>query len=408
MQITPTVQFDRELSIHDFLKCIDQKKLQQALAVLVGGPVCILDTTGNSVLGEQNGSAASIKIPLTIQLEPVAYLQASDKTATQGAAMLVEQILKSSERYLMASELHIEAIHADYEALQEKHAALLASEEKYRVLAQTLEQQVQEQVKTIENAHRQLYQAEKLASVGQLAAGVAHEINNPIGFIHSNLSTAQDYVEEIGKFAERIKSEFDGPVIDAAWEETNIEFTLQDFTVLLEESINGADRVTRIIADLKDFSNIDRTEEEILDINQVIRSVCNVVSNQIGQKADLVLTLEDLPVTRCRPGHMGHAFLNVLLNAATAIKQDPGEIRVETEFVSGEIVIRICDNGCGMSREVLQRIFDPFYTTRDVGEGTGLGLTVSHDIIQAHDGRIEVDSQEGEGSAFTIVLPVRE
>ncbi|MCW9023823.1 MAG: ATP-binding protein [Gammaproteobacteria bacterium] len=408
MKETPIAAFDRELSIDDLLKGVNREKLLQALRSLLGESVCILNMAGDSVLGEYNDRIDSIRIPLTIQLEPVAYLQAGDSKVTHSATILVEQILKSAERYLMASNLHVEAVHADYEALQKKHEALMDSEEKYKALAQNLEQRVEEQVKTIENAQRQLYQAEKLASVGQLAAGIAHEINNPVGFITSNLATAQNYVSNIVKFSEQIQKELNGPVLKRVWDECDIEYMLQDFNELLKESVSGAERVAGIVSDLKDFSNVDRTEEATLNINQIIHSVCNVATNQIGQKAELELALGELPLTRCRPGHLAQVFLNILLNAVTAIKKAAGKIQIESGLINREIVIRVSDNGKGMSAEVMRRIFDPFYTTHDVGEGTGLGLTVSRDIIAAHNGTITVDSQEDTGTTFTIILPVKE
>lgn len=407
MQIIPQNKFDRDLAIEDLLKGIDRTKLQQVLQALLGEAARVVDLHGMVMIGVADDKQEVVRIPLSIQLEPVAYLEASDPVATPKVARLLEMILKSAERYLMASELHLESVHADYEKLQKKHEALIASEEKYKELAKNLEMRVQAQVVTIEETHRQLYQAEKLASVGQLAAGVAHEINNPIGFIRSNLSTAQTYVADVVKFGERIKSESAHVGLSVIWNESDLDETLQDFTDLLEESVHGADRIARIVGDLKDFSNVDRSGEEMADLNQVIQSVCNVAASQIEQKAEVELLLQKLPVTRCQPGHLGQVFLNLLLNAAAAIKQH-GKIQVDSELIDGEIVIRISDDGCGMSDEIINRIFEPFYTTRDVGSGTGLGLTVSRDVVQLHDGRLDVSSQEGKGSTFSIFLPVKE
>ncbi|MBZ0096317.1 MAG: histidine kinase, partial [Sulfuricella sp.] len=262
-----------------------------------------------------------------------------------------------------------------------------------------------EQVKIIEATQRQLYQAEKLASIGQLAAGVAHEINNPIGFIRSNLGTAQQYVRDLSRLAALMKTG-DIAQLQSAWQEADMGFLLEDFTALLGESMEGADRVTKIVSDLKGFSNVDQAEEEVVDLNDNLRFACNVLAGQIKDKAELVLELGVLPKTLCLPGHLNQVFLNLLLNAAQAIT-DRGRIEVRSEVSGNEIRIRIHDNGCGIPEGSLGRIFDPFFTTRPVGSGTGLGLAVCHDIVQAHGGRIEVESEVGVGTTFTVYLPVR-
>ena len=408
MRIIPQNKFDRDLDIAELLKGIDLKKLYPALKKLLGGSVRLFDTKGHLIFGDKEVTNELIRVPLSVQIEPVAYLEGDDEIRIGSVGLLLQQLLKSSERYHMASDLHLESVHADYEKLQKKHDALLASEEKFKELAENLEQRVREQVKTIDAAQRQLYQAEKLASVGQLAAGVAHEINNPVGFIRSNLSTANDYVNNITQFAKQFNAGRDIDELKLIWQEKDLDFTLEDFSVLLKESINGADRVKTIVSDLKDFSNVDGAEVSLADISEVIRSVSNVASSQIGQKAVLELELKDLPKTRCESGHLAQVFLNMIQNAAQAITEGNGKIIVSTAYIDDEIVIKISDNGFGMSAKKIERIFDPFYTTQDVGSGTGLGLTVSMDIIKSHDGRIEVESEEGKGTSFIIILPVKE
>jgi signal transduction histidine kinase len=408
IRIIPQNRFDRELDINELLKGIDQKKIYPVLKKLLGESVRLIDTKGNIILGQVDLTTKLNRIPLTIQIEPIAYIESEYEENIQAVALLLEQLLKSSERYHMASDLHLESVHADFEKLQNKHEALIASEKKYKELAENLEQRVQQQVKTIDSAQRQLYQAEKLASVGQLAAGVAHEINNPVGFIRSNLSTADDYVKDITQFAQQFNAGPDINVLKTIWQNKDLDFILKDFSVLLKESIDGADRVKTIVSDLKDFSNVDGVEVAIADINKVIRSVCNVAKSQVSQKADLELSLKDLPKIKCQSGHLGQVFLNMIQNASQAIKKEHGKVNISSAFIDDEIVIKITDNGCGMNETQQERIFDPFYTTQDVGSGTGLGLSVSMDIIRSHDGRIEVESQPGQGSTFIIYLPVRE
>jgi signal transduction histidine kinase len=306
----------------------------------------------------------------------------------------------------MASELHLESVHSDYEKLQQQHSELQASEARYKELAAHLEQRVQEQVETIEKTQRHLFQTEKLASVGQLAAGVAHEINNPVGFILSNLNTARGYTDELAQFLGIVKAESLSEQLAAAWQQHDIDFILEDFVTLLRESIDGAERVAAIVANLKEFSNVDGKEKSLVDINSVIESVIKVASTQIVNRAELTMSLAKLPMLNCRPGHISQVLLNMLLNSASAMGESRGEIHIDSNSDGQEITIQVSDNGRGIPPEIISTIFDPFFTTHDVGGGTGLGLSVARDVIVAHGGTIDVASRVGEGTTFTIHLPI--
>ena len=398
--------YDSASSLRELLSGVVPGKLSAALTVLLGAPARVVSADGEWVMGNVPSLTGNARrVPLNHDLETVGYLEtaAQNEARVRAVTVILESFMRSGARYFMASEMHIEVVKTDYEELQRRHAALAESEARYKALAENLEERVKEQVNTIESAQRQLYQVEKLASVGQLAAGVAHEINNPIGFIRSNLVTAQSYVKKFQSVAGQVKSSGNAALVEA-WQAADLDFALEDFPSLLQESVDGADRVTRIVSDLKNFSNVDRAEEEIADLNESIRSACNVAANQINSRADLKLTLGELPPLRCNAGHLSQVFLNLLLNAAKAMKQR-GEIHIQSGVEHGQIAMRFSDTGCGIPPEALPRIFDPFFTTSDVGSGTGLGLTVSRDIITAHGGSIEVDSQVGTGTTFTIYLP---
>jgi len=398
--------FDRELDLAELLASVPLARLAQMLAALLGGDFRLVTTGGKLILGNASPFAQPRRVVIRHDLEALGYLESvvADEARLAAAAGMVELMLQLSARYHMAAELHIETVQEDYAALQQKHAALKESEARYKSLSEELEARVKQQVNIIETAQRQLYQAEKLASIGQLAAGVAHEINNPIGFIRSNLGTAQQYVGDLERLAALMKAG-DMAQFQAAWEAANMEFVAEDFAALLRESVDGADRVAKIVADLKGFSNVDQSEEEVVDLNDNLRFVSNVLAGQIKDKAELVLELGTLPRILCLPGHLNQVFLNLLLNAAQAIAER-GRIVVRSEVAGNEIHIHISDNGCGIPEGNLDRIFDPFFTTRQVGSGTGLGLTVCRDIVQTHGGRIEVKSKEGEGTTFTVVLPI--
>ncbi|WP_189941837.1 ATP-binding protein [Sulfuriferula thiophila] len=399
--------FDSELSLHELLSGVSPERLTAILTLILGTPFRLVSTQGELVMGIALPFEGDVsRAPLSHDLETIAYIESpsAEPDKLSAAVILLELLLQSGARYFMAAKMHIEVVQSDYEALQRKHTLLQESEARYKILAAHLEERVEEQVKTIDAAQRQLYQAEKMASVGQLAAGVAHEINNPIGFIRSNLSTAQSYVQKLATMAGMMQSQGSAQ-LNAAWRDADLDFVLEDFAALLEESVSGADRVARIVADLKGFSNVDHAEEEIVNLNDNLRSVCNVAASQLQGRADLELELGELPPLRCLPGQLNQVLLNLLLNAAQAMTT-PGKIRIRTAVDNAQISVTIADTGKGIPAEVLPRIFEPFYTTRDVGQGTGLGLTVSRDVIVAHGGHIEVESQLGAGTTFTIYLPV--
>jgi signal transduction histidine kinase len=404
MEPTALAAFDREFGLAELLAGVPREKLQKALVLSLGGALRLLDANGAVLMGAAEAAPGARRAPLALELEPIGYLEcaSADEARLKSAVLMVELLLRGVARYKMASGLHLEAVQADYETLSRKHAALEESEARYKALSEQLELRVREQVEVIEDTGRQLYQAEKLASVGRLAAGVAHEINNPIGFVRSNLSTSLSYVSKFAALGAALKS---GQAGGAQWNELDLDFVLEDFADLLKESVAGIDRVARIVKDLKGFSNVDRGEEEMADLNDSLRQACSVIEGRLPEGVTLVQELGKIPRILCLPGYLSQAFLNLLENAVQAVAGG-GEVKVHSEQLGDEIRISISDNGCGIPDDVLPRIFEPFFTTRDVGQGTGLGLPVVRDIVQAHGGRVEVESHEGAGTSFTIHLPI--
>lgn len=398
--------FDRDYDLAELLAGVPLTRLADILSTLLDGEFRLVTTSGVLMVGRQEPFDQPRRALVRYDLEPIGQVETevADEARLNAIVGTLELMLRLSARYHMAADLHIETVQEDYAALQRKHAALQASEARYKALSEELEMRVQQQVKTIENAQRQLYQAEKLASVGQLAAGVAHEINNPIGFIRSNLGTAQQYVRELERLAALIDAG-DMARFQMAWKAADMGFLIEDFSALLRESVAGADRVAKIVTDLKGFSNVDQVEEEIANLNDNLRFACNMLAGQIRDKIELVLELGDLPRILCLPGHLNQVFLNLLLNAAQAIAGQ-GRIVVQSDVFDNQVRIRISDNGCGIPEGNLGRIFEPFFTTREVGSGTGLGLTVCRDIVQAHGGHIEVESKVRVGTMFTVYLPI--
>ena len=245
----------------------------------------------------------------------------------------------------------------------------------------------------------QLHQADKMSSVGQLAAGVAHEINNPVGYILSNLNTMNKY---LGKITTVINE-----LTVSKERDDRLDELTTDFKDAISESLEGADRVKKIVSDLTGFSRVDNAEPELTNLNKGLESTLNVVWNKLKYHCEVKKDLGYLPEVSCFPSQINQIFLNLLVNAGHATKDKAGIINMGTWSDETSVYVSIKDNGCGISQENLSKIFEPFFTTKDVGEGTGLGLSLAHDIIAGHQGTIDVKSVLGEGTEFVISLPLK-
>lgn len=268
----------------------------------------------------------------------------------------------------------------------------------------------------LNEAHSQLLQSEKLAALGQLAAGVAHEINNPIGYVNSNLGTLNGYVSDLLKIIDAyevvIGAAPQNPEALAALEklkaDSDIGFLLEDAPQLINESLEGVIRVRRIVQDLKCFAHVEPNPEWVkADLRAALESTLNIANNEIKYKAIVVKEYGDIPEVDCLPSQLSQVFLNLFVNAAQAIPESSsGVITVRTYAKDGYVSVEISDTGCGIPEKNLKQIFDPFFTTKPVGLGTGLGLSLSYGIVQRHNGRIEVRSQVGQGTTFSVVIPI--
>jgi two-component system NtrC family sensor kinase len=263
------------------------------------------------------------------------------------------------------------------------------------------------------SAQEQLLQSEKMASIGQLAAGVAHEINNPIGYVHSNLGTLQEYVGALlallDGYANALQSEDPAasrPQLKRLSERLDVDFITGDLPKLLEESREGIERVTKIVQDLKEFSHVERDEPmRPSDLRKGLESTLNIVWNDLKYKAKIDKHYDEVPLVECYLSEINQVFMNLLINAGQAIN-DRGLITLAMGTEGDEVWVSVADDGVGIPEDALQRIFDPFYTTKPIGRGTGLGLAIVYRIVAKHHGRIDVHSRPGAGSTFRVVLPI--
>ncbi len=267
-------------------------------------------------------------------------------------------------------------------------------------------------IKRLEEAQNQLLQSERMASIGQLAAGVAHEINNPVGFVNSNLGSMQHYLVDLLRLLSRYE-QAEGEMSAATLrqigllkEDVDIGFLRNDVTDLLTESLDGLKRITRIVQDLKSFSHVDDLERQWADLESGLETTLRVAWNEIKYKAEVIREFSGIPEIECFPFQLNQVFMNLLVNAAHAINER-GTITIRTGHDDAAVWIEIQDTGQGIKAENLPRIFDPFFTTKPVGKGTGLGLSIAYGIVKKHGGEIEVRSEWGVGTCFKVTLPIK-
>ena len=268
----------------------------------------------------------------------------------------------------------------------------------------------------LSRAQEQLLQSEKLASIGQLAAGVAHEINNPISFVFSNFGTLDAYIVDLLRVLaqyEEAEPFIADPAmkarIGALRKQVELDYLVEDVPVLMSESREGIERVRKIVQDLKDFSRVDGHQDwQWVDLHHGIDSTLNIVNNEVKYKADIVKEYGAIPEVECLPSQINQVILNIVVNGAQAISGVRGRITIRTGCDGANVWIEIADNGSGIPKAIQSRIFDPFFTTKAIGSGTGLGLSLSYGIIQKHHCRIAVQSEPVVGSTFRIELPIQQ
>jgi two-component system NtrC family sensor kinase len=268
-------------------------------------------------------------------------------------------------------------------------------------------QQLQRNNELLEANQQQLIQNEKMASLGVLAAGMAHEINNPVGYSLSNLSVLKDYVVNLKQFLKLLEDAGSLPSeIQAHIDADEFRTIIEDAQSLTDETIEGLESVKKIVADLQGFSRSDQNAFSLADVNEGIKSTINVLSNQIKYSADVELDLQPLPKIECDIAKLNQVFLNIILNAVQCTPEHV-QIYIRSRLADHQIIIEVEDNGAGIPQNIIGSLFDPFFTTKSVGEGTGLGLAISHRIVvEDHGGSIEVESEEGVGTTFFISIPI--
>ena len=378
----------------------------------------LIDQPIEVILSEEPGGRASLLESLREQ----GNLAETEKTYHANDGRRIPVLFSASEIRTGAGMLGYVCVAYDItnrklaeKMLLQAQAELLTNHEVLKQLYAQRSAQAEELTKAyaeLKTTQAQMIQNEKLASIGQLAAGVAHEINNPIAFINSNLGTLGKYFGRILSFLE-IQGKAFGALQNAEIEaelaqerrRLKLDHILEDTGRVVEESQDGVQRITKIVNGLKMFARKDEEQQQEADINAGLESTISVIWNELKYKVTLHRVTGEIPKIRCYPGQLNQVFMNLLVNASQAI-ENKGEITVATREEDGNVVVSISDTGSGMPESVLQHIFEPFFTTKEAGKGTGLGLSISYDIVKKHNGEITVESEVGKGTTFKVSLPI--
>ncbi|HEY6837652.1 MAG TPA: ATP-binding protein [Geobacteraceae bacterium] len=361
-------------------------------------------------------------IPIVLEGEPAGSLVVSGNgaggDAVKGIAAIthtaVQTLVNASLKRILTTEIHTSVVNQSYKELLEINKSLSASEARYRELAATLEKKVEERTAELQRAHTRLLQQEKMASIGQLAAGMAHEINNPLGFITSNIHSLQKYTARfilmLDYYSSLLASD---PACERLarlsarkWEELKLDSICADIDDLIGQSLEGAERIRKIVSDLKGFSHVDDTSEGIVDLNAEIDRTLSVLEHRFPEGTDIVKNYRELPGFRCNPAVVCQLFVNIVENAIEA-RGKGLRLMISTFVNHTAITVSFADNGPGIPEDMRTRIFEPFFTTKEVGSGTGMGLAVVHEIVTGYEGTVEVTCPAAGGTIVTVSLPLQ-
>lgn len=304
----------------------------------------------------------------------------------------------------------IERLQSEMAERKQTESVLRQSEAQLRQQATKLEQALQE----LQQTQAQLIHTEKMSSLGQMIAGIAHEINNPISFIYSNIQPAKKYIRDLLKLMQLYQQQYPRPpaAIQAQIQDIDLEFIVEDLPKILSSLEIGAERISQLVLSLRNFSRLDEAEVKQVNLHSGIDNTLLILNHRLNLGITVSKQYGNLPLVKCYPAQLNQVFMNILTNAIDALqerdKQTDKQIVIQTQAVAPDhIKVQFQDNGPGIASEIKDKIFDPFFTTKDVGKGTGLGLSICYQIIAKHRGWIEVNSHLGQGTEFTIHLPVR-
>ncbi len=334
----------------------------------------------------------------------------------------VGRLTISVNTLIQSVKKHIEALELSNQDLEKRVAERTEEISQKNYQLQSAYNQLADALQNLQQTQAQLIQTEKMSSLSQMVAGIAHEINNPVSFIYSNLEHANNYAQDLLRLVELYQKQYPNPsdAIQAKIEAIDLDFMSEDFSKLIHSMQNGADRIRKIVLSLRNFSRLDESELKLANIHEGIDSTLVIVNQRLESRIAVIKDYGNLPLLKCNPALLNQVFMNIIDNAIWAIEEQnfnskyssytahQPAIWISTKIIDSELVkIRIRDNGIGIKSELKNKVFDPFFTTKDVGKGTGLGLTICDQLIKKHNGNLDVFSELGEGAEFCITLPIK-
>jgi len=388
---------------------LDEPRAGCARVVVTGVPLVVDDVEApgqpiHAPSARTLGLGSAVLVPLRVKGEVFGVLEVGSSEPGRVGAADVELLAAVANHVALAVDRA-----GSFQMIEELSRDL---EDKVRVRTEQLRSAndaLQGAYRDLQATQAQLIQREKMASVGQLVAGVAHELNNPIGFVYSNVTTLEDFVKRLRGMLEVYRGLPLPPEtreqVEDEWERRKVDYALRYLDSMTQGIREGAERARKIVRDLRVFARSQDDVWQLVDLHAEIESSLTLLNHLLKDRVTVHRKFGDLPSVECVRSSIDQVFLNLLANAAQAIS-GPGTIAIETRRDGGTAIVSIADSGPGIAPDIIDRIFDPFFTTKPVGEGTGLGLSISYEIVKKHGGEIRAESPAGGGAVFTVRLPI--